>query len=204
MSDDNCKEDDDTKSSYKRIRIITSSPKNRYNTPPTTYTSNPNQVRPNTSRGNNQYRPQQSRSSRPYNNNPNYNPPNYGMNNWDEPYRPLTNHPSPNNNNKSISNQTPKSQQNTYSTLEIEELHKKIAQQDLIIKDLCGQIKGFGINQKQHAEDIKLLQTQERINSKNMETLDQQIKLINLTITEQQPHINQIPEIHSMLLDIRN
>ncbi|PKK58656.1 hypothetical protein RhiirC2_822635 [Rhizophagus irregularis] len=125
--------------------------------------------------------------------------------NWDEPSDGNKNNASTSHINvtSTTSNQR-KGKQVAYSTEEIDALHKKIEQQDIIIKDLCGQIKGIDIKQKEQTEHISLLQKQERLNSQKLENLSQKIHQINETITQQQPHILQIPEIHDMLKDIRN
>ncbi|CAB4424095.1 unnamed protein product [Rhizophagus irregularis] len=125
--------------------------------------------------------------------------------NWDDPNIGKYNYGSsskPNLTNTTHSQN--KDKQIAHPTDEIDKLRKKIEQQDTIIKDLVGQMNGFNIKQKEQQEHITLLQTQERSNSLRMEALNQQIQQVNEAVTQQQPHILQIPEIHEMLRDIRN
>ncbi|PKC05196.1 hypothetical protein RhiirA5_378824 [Rhizophagus irregularis] len=197
--------DEDKKSSYNKVKLIMTSKKNRPE--PYSKDNNPrsNQTRQppnwnNRPQGNQRNKNTDRRQHYSY-----YTPSMDNIHNCDEPYESNNNNGSSSRNGKSATVPIPhKDNQPTYSTDEIEKLHNKIAQQDAIIKDLCGQIKSLNVKQKEHGEYIKLLQQQEISNTKKTEQLSQKINQINDTITQQQLHIGQIPEIHEILMDIRN
>ncbi|PKY55775.1 hypothetical protein RhiirA4_475469 [Rhizophagus irregularis] len=191
--DNSYKVDEEKRSSYNRIKMITTSKRNR--PAPSPQYTNTRFDQPHQSQ--NQYN-----TARP---NPRYTPPMNDLYNWDDPNIGKYNYGSsskPNLTNTTHSQN--KDKQIAHPTDEIDKLRKKIEQQDTIIKDLVGQMNGFNIKQKEQQEHITLLQTQERSNSLRMEALNQQIQQVNEAVTQQQPHILQIPEIHEMLRDIRN